>query len=85
MVAFEKTKRGRRGLTREMQFARTLDRRRAIFEEGFELIESWEHDLKERPLYLRKKKDTFPPAIVFAIEALLDTSKRKQAMKDLLF
>ena len=38
VVAFEKTKQGRRGLTREMQFARTLDRRRAIFDESFELI-----------------------------------------------
>ena len=85
MVAFEKTKQGRRGLTREMQVARTLDRRRAILDEGFELIECWEHGFKERPLYLTKKKDTFPHAIVFDVEALLDTSKRKRAMKDLLF
>ena len=77
VVAFEKTKQGRRGLTREMQVARTLDRRRAILDEGFELIECWEHGFKERPLYLTKKKDTFPHAIVFDVEALLDTSKRK--------
>ena len=85
MVAFEKTNQGRRGLTREMQFARTLDRRRAILDEGFELIECWEHDFKERPLYPKKKKETFPHAIAFDIEASLDTSKRKQAMNDLLF
>ena len=69
VVAFEKTKQGRRGLTREMQFARTLDRRRAILDEGFELIECWEHDFKERPLYPKKKKDTFPHAIVFDVGA----------------
>ena len=68
-----------------MQFARTLDRRRAILDGGFELIECWEHDLRDRPLYSKKKKETFLPAIVFDIEALLDTSKCKQAMKDLLF
>ena len=66
---FRKTKQGRRGLTREMQFARTLDRRRAILDEGFELIECWEHDFKERPLYPKKKKDTFPHAIVFDVGA----------------
>ena len=81
----KKTKQSRRGLTREMQFVRTLDRRRAILEEDFELIECWEHDFKGRPLYPKKKTETFPPAIVFDIEALLDTSKCKQAMKDLLF
>ena len=81
----KKTTQGRRGLTREMQFARTLDRRRAILDEGFELIECWEHDFKERPQYPKKKKDTFPHALGFDIEALLDTSKRKRAMKDLLF
>ena len=59
MVAFEKTNQGRRGLTREMQFARTLDRRRAIFDESFELIKCWEHDFKERPLYPKKKKGNF--------------------------
>ena len=47
----KKTKQGRRGLTREMQFARTLKRRKAIVDEGFELNECWEHDFKERPLY----------------------------------
>ena len=81
----KKTMQGRRGLTREMQFARTLDRRRAIFDESFELIKCWEHDFKERPLYPKKKKETFPHAIAFDIEASLDTSKRKQAMNDLLF
>ena len=85
VVAFEKTNQGRRGLTREMQFARTLDRRRAIFDESFELIKCWEHDFKERPLYPKKKKETFPHAIAFDIEASLDTNKRKQAMNDLLF
>ena len=68
-----------------MQFARTLNRRRAIVDEGLELIECWEHDFKERPLYPKKKKYAFPHAIVFDVQALLDTSKRKQAMKDLLF
>ena len=68
-----------------MQFARTLDRRRAILDEGFELIERWEHDFKDRPLYPKRKKEAFLPAIVFDIEALLDTGKCKQAMKDLLF
>ena len=52
---------------------------------GFELIKCWEHDFKERPLYPKKKKETFPHAIAFDIEASLDTSKRKQAMNDLLF
>ena len=46
-----KTTRGGRGLTREMQFARTLKRRKAIVDEGFELNECWEHYFKERPLY----------------------------------
>ena len=41
----KKTKQGRRGLTREMQFVQT------IVDEGFELNECWEHDFKERPLY----------------------------------
>ena len=68
-----------------MQFARTLDRRRAILDEGFELIKCWEHDFKERPMCPKRKKETFPRAIVFDIEALLDRSKRKQAMNDLLF
>ena len=33
----------------------------------------------------KRKKETFPHAIVFDIEALLDTSKLKQAMNDPLF
>ena len=35
VVAFEKMKKGHRKLTREMQFARTLQRRQVILDEGF--------------------------------------------------
>ena len=81
MVAFEKTKQGKRGLTREMQFARTLERGQAILDEGFELIECWEHDFKRRQLYSKKKTETFPHIIVFDFQSVLDTSKHKQATK----
>ena len=81
MVAVEKTKQGKRGLTREMQFARTLEKRQAILDESFELIECWEHDFKRRQLYPNKKTETFPHIIVFDFESVLDTSKRKQATK----
>lgn len=76
VFAFEKIEQGKKGLTREMQFARTLERRQAIIDEGFELVECWEHDFKRRQLY-----PTFPHIIVFDFESVLDTSKRKQATK----
>lgn len=81
VVAFEKTKKGKRGLTREMQFARTLERRQAILDEGFQLIVCREHDFKRRQLYPKKKRETFPHIIVFDFELVLDTSKRKKAPK----
>ncbi|CAH3185071.1 unnamed protein product, partial [Porites evermanni] len=64
-----------------MQFARTLEKRQAILDESFELIECWEHDFKRRQLYPKKKTETFPHIIVFDFESVLDTSKRKQATK----
>ena len=76
VFAFEKIEQGKKGLTREMQFARTLERRQAIIDEGFELVECWEHVFKRRQLY-----PTFPHIIVFDFESVLHTSKRKQATK----
>ena len=49
----EKRKEGKRFLTREMQYARTLERGKAILKEGFELIECWEQDFNEREGALR--------------------------------
>ena len=81
----KKTKQGKRTLTRDMQYSRTLERMKAILEAGFELVECWEHDFHERPIYLKKKTETIPHAIVYDFEALLNTIKRLQATKDLLF
>ena len=72
-------------MTREMQYTRTLKRKKAILEAGFELVECWEHDFHEKPIYLKKKTRTFPHAIVYDFEALLDASKRLQPTKDLRF
>ena len=36
-----------------MQYARTLERGKAILKEGFELIECWEQDFNEREGALR--------------------------------
>ena len=76
---------GKRKLAREMQYARTLKRKKAILEAGLELVECWEHDFHEKPIYLKKKTRTLPHAIVYDFEALLDSSKRLQPTKDLRF
>lgn len=68
-----------------MQYSRTLERMKVILEAGFELVECWEHDFHERPIYLKKKTETFPQAIVYDFEALPDAIKRPQATKGLLF
>ena len=52
-----------------MQYTRTLKRKKAILEAGFELVECWEHDFHEKPIYLKKKTRTFPRAIVYDFEA----------------
>ena len=61
--------------------------RQEILKEGFELIECWEHKSTGRlPVeFSEKKTETFPHAIVFDFEAVLDTSKRRQPIRDLLF
>lgn len=85
VVAFEiKTKQGKRGLPIEMQFARTLERRKAILDVGFELIECLERDFKRRPPY-PKNPEIFSHVIVFDFEAMLHTSKNQQATNDPLF
>ena len=40
-----------------MQYTRTLKRKKAILEAGFELVECWEHDFHEKPIYLKKKNE----------------------------
>ena len=51
------------------------------------MVECWEHQITGRlPVELPKKKtETFPHAIVFDFEAVLDRSKRRQPTKELLF
>ena len=41
-----------------MQYARALERTKAILEAGFELIECWEHDFHESTIYLKKNTET---------------------------
>lgn len=46
VVAFKKTKQGKRKLTRDLLYAQTLERRKAILETRFELVQCWEHDFQ---------------------------------------
>ena len=62
-ITFEKRKEGKRFLTREMQYAGTLERGKAILEEGFELIECWEQDFNESRISPKNKTETIPHAI----------------------
>ena len=45
-----------------MQYARALERTKAILEAGFELVECWEHDFHESTIYLKKNTETVPHA-----------------------
>ena len=51
------------------------------------MVKCWEHHITGRlPVEFPKKKtETFPHAIVFDFEAVLDRSKRRQPTKELLF
>ena len=84
-AAFEKTNQGKGKLTRDMRYARTLERRKAILEAGFELVECCEHNFHEKPIYLKKKTETFLHAVAYIFEAMLPVIKSLQATKDLLF
>lgn len=68
----KKKEQGKRKLNREVQYAPTLERRKAMLKEGFELVECWEGDFHASPIYLDKKTETFPHATMFVFEALLD-------------
>ena len=70
-----------------MAYERTLIIRRENLKEGFQLVERCEHQNTGRlPVEFPKKKtETFPHAIVFNFEAVLDRSKRRQPTKELLF
>ena len=46
-----------------MQYARTLERGKAILEEGFELIECWEQDFNESRISPKNETETIPHAI----------------------
>ena len=86
-VISEKVGKTKRWLTRQMVYERTLRIRREIRKEGFQLVECWEHQIEGcLPIEFPKKKtETFPHAIVFDFEAVLDRSKRRQPTKELLF
>ena len=57
-----------------MQYARALERTKAILEAGFELVECWEHDFHESTIYLKKNTETVPHAMVYDSVAWLDKS-----------
>ena len=86
-IIFEKVGKTKRWLTRQMAYERTLRISQEILKEGFNLVVCWEHQMKGRlPVELPKKKtETFPHAIGFDLEAVLDRSKRRQPTKELLF
>ena len=57
-----------------MQYARALERTKAILEAGFELVEWLEHDFHESTIYLKKNTETVPHAMVYDFVAWLDKS-----------
>ena len=71
---FRKNQASKQKLTRVMQYARALERTKAILEAGFELVECWEHDFHESTIYLKKNTETFPHAMVYDFVAWLDKS-----------
>ena len=86
-IIVEKVGKPKRGITRQMAYERTLKTSQEILKKGFKLVECWEHQITGRlPVELPKKKtETFPHAIVFDFEAVLDRSKRRQPTKEVLF
>ena len=70
-----------------MAYERTMKISQEILKKGFNLVVCWQHQIKGRlPVELPKKKtETFPHAIVFDFEAVLDRSKRRRPTKELLF
>lgn len=63
----------------------TNAKKKGILEAGFERVECQEHNFHKRPIYLKKKTQTFPYAIASDFKALLGASKRPPGTKDLLF
>lgn len=70
-----------------MLYERTSRRRQEILATAFELVQCWEHEIRGRVLLEspENKTETFPHAIVIDFEYELDTSRRRQVAKDLLF
>ena len=64
--------------TRDAVGTSAKKKRNSILEERFERVECQEHNFHKRPMYLKKKTETFPYAIVFDFEARASVRRRQK-------
>ena len=75
-------------MRRKDAYGLTLQRTQFLHEEGYTVIEKWEHEKPtpwENTRCLEKQTETYPHAIVYDFEAYQDTSKAARPTRDLLY